>query len=75
MSEMSSHYFLDMELCSFTLREYVHVKPQWKLTMKKGTVEERVALVGGVMKQVLHGLVFIHEQDEVHRDLHPLNGT
>ena len=72
-----------MELCSFTLDDYVHRRPgpdcqdlpEWEFVMKSGTVEERVALIGSIMKQILNGLIFIHDQNEVHRDLHPVNGN
>jgi len=70
-----------MELCNFTLWDYLYKEPAcrdipgWNSTMEDGTASDRVALISEIMKHILNGLVFIHDLNEIHRDLHPSNGN
>jgi serine/threonine protein kinase len=67
-------YFIDMELCDLNLEQYN------KATLTAALVNQeplRVheARIWDIMKQVTNGLVFMHSNDEVHRDLKPRNGS
>ena len=74
-----SLYFIDMELCEFTLEQYLcgavtqmHLV-SWDIIRSDGNV--RLATeVYGIVEDIMNGLVFIHDLHEVHRDLSPQNG-
>ena len=73
----NSSYFIDMELCDLNLEEYIHEKNgnipgllDWETV---DSVEGKFLIVA-IMQQLLNGLIFIHEKDEIHRDLDPKNG-
>ena len=76
LGEMSNSpfYFIDIELCDLTLEQYN------KAIMAAALVQQepprvQEARIWDIMKQVTNGLVFIHSNDEVHRDLKPRNGS
>ena len=68
-----------MELCDINLDEYIH----GHATIVRGLLKWDQALLDGqgpfltcaIIQQILRGLVFIHGQDEVHRDLTPQNSS
>ena len=69
-------YFIDMELCDFTLEKYIqgHEVPHlvnWTTLREK---DELTPVITGITNDIVDGLIFIHGQNEVHRDLAPNNG-
>jgi serine/threonine protein kinase len=66
--------FIDMELCDMNLEEYklacwaTEAKPIW---VAQGI--NRAKDIWDIMKQICGGLAFIHNHDEIHRDLKPQN--
>jgi serine/threonine protein kinase len=72
----SSFYFIDMEYCDTNLHDYVNGKSGVTelLDWPKASNAERIQyLIAGIMDQVLCGLVFIHGENYVHRDISPNN--
>ena len=73
----SSFYYIDMELCEFSLARYIngvdvpHLQ-NWDTIRVHGNLETHIC---DIMLQIVNGVIFIHEHDEVHRDLSPENGT
>jgi len=61
-------YFIQMELCDGDMDSYI--RRRYALGKSIDLLE-----VVDVMSQVLEGLVFLHGNNEVHRDLKPKNGT
>jgi serine/threonine protein kinase len=79
LSPDSSFYFIDMEFCQINLADYIYgtsltVPPLVVWEEVKASGDLHLSVICDIMKQVLEGLIFIHEHDEVHRDLDPLNG-
>lgn len=77
----SSFYCIDMELCDFTLEEYIHGKEVPQLQSLESIRSDKLfgvhglqAYVFGIAMEILNGLIFIHRHNEVHRDLSPQNG-
>jgi serine/threonine protein kinase len=73
----SAFYFIDMELCDANLEEYTLGKglpglPSWKHAV---ATRATLPLIVDIMRQICDGLTFIHNHNEVHRDLNPQNGT
>ena len=60
-----SCFFIDMELCEGNLYDL----------MKGGPSSMGVQFIWGIMVQIVNGLMFIHGQGEVHRDLKPQNSS
>jgi serine/threonine protein kinase len=78
LSPTSAIYFIDMELCTINLEEYIQGSKigvrgliDWQTAGKEG---QRQFLIFAIMQQLLSGLAFIHDHDEVHRDMAPQNG-
>ena len=80
----SPYYFFDMELCDFNLEHYIPVL--WEPTsLEKITLHSekeapvnfssRMKYIWSIMCQIAKDLAFIHDQNEVHRDLKPRNST
>jgi serine/threonine protein kinase len=72
----SAFYFMDMELCDFTLEQYMNDKnvshlDKWSIIRAGGDLFFHVV---DIALQIINGLVFIHACGEVHRDLSPQNG-
>src|SRR5271170_3907673 len=85
---LSSYYYIDMELCDLTLHDYINYlakrKPapfeiSSKISPVFVTVDPPVSMrvynMWTVGSHIARGLEFMHEQDHVHRDLTPRNGT
>lgn len=60
-------YYIDMELCVWNLEYFMH---QENNGLKRLSMQD----VWDIMTQIASGVVFIHEQREIHRDLKPRNG-
>ena len=75
----SPFYFIDMEFCEINLSDYIHgilsVPTLIDWEQVRGSGGKHLSVICEIMKQVLEGLIFIHEHNEVHRDLDPLNGN
>lgn len=72
-----SYYCIDMEFCDSSLRQYmdgetVQYLQDWAVIFRQG--DERRHFILGFIRQVLNGLIFIHDQGLVHSDLSPDNG-
>ena len=67
-----------MELYDCNLEEYIQgrktVPPllAWENAIQNG---EAAFFICFIMRQIINGLKFIHDQDEVHRDFNPQNST
>jgi serine/threonine protein kinase len=70
----SSYYYLDMELCDFNLG---HLIAKWKdsLLSTSAEADQRLIEIARIMHDTTSGLSFLHEQEEIHRDLKPRNGN
>lgn len=70
-------YFIDMELCGATLENYLKGRDIPEL-MAWTEIREKQELVTknayNILQHIINGLVYIHSQGEVHRDLSPQNG-
>lgn len=78
-SPYSVTYFIDMELCDLNLEEYLQGTKldirgliDWQTAAQEG---QRSYLILAIMQQLLGALKFIHDHDEVHRDLAPQNSN
>ena len=65
----SIFYFIDMELCSFTLAHYLRGSEVPKLN-KWDPKADRIM---DILEPLVEGLIFIHGHGEVHRDINPNN--
>jgi serine/threonine protein kinase len=76
----SPFYFVDMDLCAYNLDFYIHsgkfqeLHPS-DLAGRESPFLNELDVVMQIMRQISSGLAFIHGFHEVHRDLHPRNGT
>src|SRR5271163_3797641 len=74
----SEFYFIDMELCDCNLEEYIYGRKRplrlmsWDTAIAHG---EGPFLVCVITLHIASGLKFIHEKDQVHRDLNPQNSN
>lgn len=71
------YYFIDMELCNFNLDTYF----RYLRNVRNGNNDSKYSLEMEnmkppleILKDITSGVFFIHEQEEVHRDLKPQNG-
>ena len=72
----SLYYYIDMEFCALDLEEYIHEpdtvgsftsrRPPSLLPLHSRTVLQ-------IMRDVSRGLTFMHENNEIHRDIKPTN--
>jgi serine/threonine protein kinase len=75
---MDRYYFLDMELCDLTLEMYL--RREWdeataaKLPYFSTPLPSRMKMIQilGIMEDVAAGVSFIHQNNEIHRDLKPI---
>ena len=83
-----NYYYIDMELCDFTLETYIthldgskaigkdefaHCPPVFIQQVPHPVIRIQNAWTIGV--HIARGLEFMHSQERVHRDLNPSNGT
>lgn len=73
-------YFIDMELCDFTLEHYLRgaetVSHVDSLDTIRSEGPARLAdEIYSIAEDITNGLIFIHGLGEVHRDLSPQNGS
>lgn len=73
----STFYFIDMELCSLNLERYSRGEDipfivNWKSIRERNEIALKLCEINA---HIIEGLIFIHENQEVHRDLSPHNGT
>jgi serine/threonine protein kinase len=77
LRENSVFYYIDMELCNFNLEEYIQGQRcaprllSWASVLQYG---EGPFFTCFILQQIISGLKFIHDHNEVHRDLNPQNG-
>lgn len=71
-----------MELCDFNLEEYIRGKNSLLYDLSHNSrllglpfKERGVWNVWDIMEQISIGVQFIHDTEQVHRDLKPRNGT
>ena len=69
----TSYIFIDMELCGLNLETFID--SEWTL-IQASTRIRHVAFLEmlSIVRDIVSGLVFIHEHKQVHRDLKPENG-
>ena len=65
----SAFFFIDMELCSFTLAHYLRGVDVPKIDKWERKPEQ----IFRVLEPVVDSLIFIHDHGEVHRDINPTN--
>lgn len=80
----TSWYFIDMELCDMNLSTFIYENLDWDpylcfdhpefLHIEEPPVWWRTAPIFRILYQIANGLAFIHQQQQVHRDLKPQNG-
>lgn len=66
--------YIDMELCEMNLADYNH---RFWTEMNVSSEHQSVPKFLGICditKQIANALVFLHSNEEVHRDLKPQNG-
>jgi serine/threonine protein kinase len=78
----SPYFFLDMELCDLNLETYIQRK--WTEALRHNVpqfsnvdiLESRLKLaqVWNLMKDIANGIAYVHQHQEIHRDLKPRNG-
>jgi serine/threonine protein kinase len=73
---LTTFYFIDMELCDINLDEYLqgrrdlHSLFEWKIAEGHGPF-----LTYTILQEILAGLIFIHDSEDAHMNLHPRNGN
>jgi len=78
----SDYYYLDMELCDLDLGKYLK-RDQWtepmleKFPFFSGELspDMRMSQEWEIMDNITSGVVFIHTNQAIHRDLKPRNGN
>jgi serine/threonine protein kinase len=70
----SGQYYIDMELCDLSLREFIRSGGGARLSLFSALLQGgRVAYAWKIMEKVAAGLEHIHGQGLVHRDIKPEN--
>ena len=78
--DLSTRYYIDMEWCDLNLDHYIQgnwtkeIKLSAPFFIESPTCEQWIFAISLITQHILRGLVFIHGQREVHRDLKPNNG-
>jgi serine/threonine protein kinase len=81
---IGDYYFIDMELCDYTLRQYLddqesNTDPMVKRSAQR--IEQILAAaiktsdICQILKHIANGIMYIHSQGKIHRDIKPKNGT
>jgi serine/threonine protein kinase len=77
---LSHFFFIDMELCDLSLREYLYPNANTNYSaiglppfLKDLPQSSKATHIWNIMKQISAGVEFIHSEGEVHRDLKPGN--
>jgi serine/threonine protein kinase len=71
-----NYYFLDMELCDINLGSYILGELPTEIHASFNVdASNRMVQVWKIMLDICNGVKFIHDHQEVHRDLKPNNGT
>jgi len=72
MRSNSTFYYIDMELCDISLGEYMQGSQTTNL-VSWNEFRNDLENLSIVSEDIIDGLIFIHSNDEVHRDLSPQN--
>ena len=74
----SSMYYIDMELCAYSLAEYIkdlkHVTVLDSLASKQPTAIKSLKHIMEILRQIANGLRYIHGKELLHGNLKPTNG-
>ena len=72
----SSYYFIDMELCEFSLDDYIH-NPLCEpgVIFKDSAASLKQLQIFNIMLHSCSGVQYIHDKGQVHRDIKPSNAT
>jgi serine/threonine protein kinase len=85
--ESSSGYFIDMELCSLTLHDYIHNRAPFIeknpdlanhgpiFVSDDCSAHLKLLNIWSIINHIAQGLEFIHQEHYTHRDIKPLNST
>jgi serine/threonine protein kinase len=74
MRSNSTFYYIDMELCDISLGHYMQGKRTCPcLPLSWDYFRNDLKNICVVYNHIVDGLIFIHSNDEVHRDLTPQN--
>jgi len=69
-----SHYYIDMELCSGNLADYI-VNPSFTRMDPSCGSEALCSEIVPILEDIARGLEYLHFHNQVHRDLKPQNST
>jgi serine/threonine protein kinase len=72
------NYFIDMEICMGSLQDFVHDRFLVSGTLRWKTMDKRAQIlymIRNLLRGICKGLKFIHDHDEVHRDISPDNSS
>lgn len=70
----SKFYFIDMDLCDFSLAQYIQCGVEVPGLVDWQIARQQPQNIFEITGQIIEGLIFIHKNEEVHRDLSPENG-
>jgi len=73
MRSNSTFYYIDMELCDISLGHYMQGKRSPSLPLSWDEFRNDFENICIVNADIIEGLIFIHSNNEVHRDLSPQN--
>jgi serine/threonine protein kinase len=71
----SVFYYIDMELCSFNLEDYIQGGWPNGFGVKSHFASRAILVIWEILGDIAKGLAFIHSLKEVHRDLKPRNSS
>jgi serine/threonine protein kinase len=69
-------YYIDMELCEYNLEVWIRrrMDENGKNPSTSSTEQSRMAQIWGIMLDIIRGVMYIHQQNQIHRGLKPRNG-